>query len=288
MSQLPGSPTVPLPKKPDPRGPDGPAGGGTKIVIVALLLGLAAVVMVNVYILGVKNSVREGEVKFFRLVVSKNAGEVLERQDVEQVGVPERYRDAFRDVVEANSAGEPLRLGDAFTRRAEQGEPLTTRMFDDLTGDASRRLITEGFRGVSLPVVSKLLPSPLKTEMRVDILAPVRGAGGRRESVAVMENVRVVSIGSRSIVDERSGRRGSDNFETLTVEVRPEEAVLLSEITQEVQKTGVYSVLLRSPDDQRPRFIPGGGINPELLARLGLAPARAAGNAASPRGSRNP
>ncbi|MEM9914119.1 MAG: hypothetical protein AAF911_04085 [Planctomycetota bacterium] len=272
MSQMPGSPTVPLPKKPGQAGATTPGAppASPKLVGLALLIALIAVVLVNLYILGVKKAAEEGEYRFFRLVVAKDVGQTLELEDVRLVGVPESFRDAFRDVVEPNSQGQPLRLGDPFTRRAEAGEPLTTRMFDDLTGDASRRLITEGFRGVSLPVVSKLLPDPLKSEMRVDILAPVRTTGGRQEIMPVMENVRVVSVGSRTIVDEQSGGRSAGNFETLTVEVRPGEAVLLEEITQEVQKTGVYRVLLRSPDDQRPTFIPEGGLNPDILERYGL------------------
>lgn len=272
MSQLPGSPTVPLPKKSTPPPASGTPTGSTKLIVVALLLGLAAVIMVNVYIIGVKNSVKEGEFKFFRLRVAKDIGQILTNEDVELVSVPESYRDSFRDVVEVDN-GEPLRLGDPFTRRAEQNEPLTNRMFDDLTADESRRLINSDFRGVALPVVSKLLPNPLKTEMRVDLIAPIRSRGGRQESMVVMENVRVVSVGQRTILDDKSAnRRGSSNFETLTVEVRPEEALLLEEISREVQKGGVFSVLLRSPEDRLPTFIPDGGINPELIDRLGLTP----------------
>ena len=274
MSQLTGSPTVPLPRRPPPgQEPGSPPPASTKLIVVALLLALAAVVLVNLYIIGIKASVREGEFQFFRLRVSKDVGELLTLDDVQLVGVPESYADAFRDVVEPNGAGEPLRLGDPFTRRAQQGEPLTSRMFDDLAGDASRQLINEGYRGVSLPVVSKLLPDPLKAEMRVDILAPVRGPGGRRDILPVMENVRVVSVGQRNIVDETAGNRarGGGSYETLTVEVRPEEAVLLETITQEVQKVGVYSVLLRSPEDQRPSFIEDGGISQDVLERYGLA-----------------
>ncbi|MBB6428264.1 hypothetical protein [Algisphaera agarilytica] len=275
MSQMPGSPTVPLPKKPGNLGVSnpGPAPASPKLVGLALLIALIAVVLVNLYIIGIKKAAQEGEFRFFRLVVAKDVGQTLELEDVRLVGVPESFRDAFRDVVESNSQGQPLRLGDPFTRRAEVGEPLTTRMFDDLTGDEARRLITQGYRGVSLPVVSKTLPDPLKSEMRVDILAPVRAPGGRQEILPVMENVRVVSVGSRTIVDEKSGGRASSNFETLTVEVRPDEAVLFEAITQEVQKTGVYRVLLRSPDDQRQAYITEGGLNPEILERFGLSAA---------------
>lgn len=271
MSQMPGSPTVPLPKKPGPPGPAAES-ASPKLVGLALLIAVAAVVMVNLYIIGIKRGAQEGEFEFFRLRVAKDIGQTLALEDVDRVAVPLSYREAFRDVVESNTQGQPLRLGDPFTRRAEQGEPLTTRMFDDITGDASRRLVTQGYRGVSLPVVSKLLPDPLKAEMRVDILAPVRGQGGRREVLPVMENVRVISVGSRSILDETAGNnRAATNFETLTVEVRPQQAVLFEMITQEVQKIGAYSVLLRSPDDQRPSFeINSGEINPDVLQRFGL------------------
>ncbi|MEM9881528.1 MAG: hypothetical protein AAF800_01250 [Planctomycetota bacterium] len=273
---MPGSPTVPLPKK--PASPGGPAGGSPKLVVVALLVAVAAVVLVNLYVVGVRAGAQEGEFAFFRLRVAKDVGQVLSMDDVELQRLPVRYRDALPDVVEPNAAGEPLRLGDPFTRSAELGEPLTTRMFDDLTADAARRLITEGMRGVSLPVVSKLLPDPLKAEMRVDLLAPVRASGGRREMMVVMENVRVVSVGALNIVDERAAgtNRTSGNFDSLTVEARPDEAVLLNEITQEVQKIGTYTVLLRSPEERGATFIPDGGINPRLLERLGLAVAEQA------------
>ena len=198
-------------------------------------------VLVNLYIVGIKNSAKEGEFQFFRLRVAKDVGQLLSNDDVELVSVPVSFRDSFRDVVEVEN-GEPLRLGDPFTRRAEQNEPLTNRMFDDLIADESRRLISPDFRGVALPVVSKLLPDPLKAEMRVDILAPVRGAAGRRHSMVVMENVRVISVGTRTILDEKAGGRGSNNFQTLTVEVRPAEAILLEEISREVQKLSLIHI----------------------------------------------
>lgn len=246
----------------------------TKLVVLALVVALGAVILVNLYIYGVKQSVQEGEFSFFRLRIDKDSGEVLRREDVEKVSVPERFRDAFRGVVEPSpvNPAEPERLGDVFTRDTYQGAPLVTAMFDDLTGDPARGLIKPGFRGMALTVDSKTLPKPLKAEMRVDLMAPVRGAGGRREVMPVMESIRVVSVGASTIVDEnrRGNARADSNFEIITVEVTPEEAVVLSEVSQLVQQFGVFSVFLRSPGDNRPAYIPEGGINPELLQRLGL------------------
>ena len=275
MTQAPG-PTVPLPKRPAPPGSEPTPAASTKLVLVAIGVALLAVLLVNVYIYGVKQSVAEGEFRFFRLRVPKEVGSALTMEDVELVSVPERFRDAFRDVVEPNSIGEPLRLGDSFTQPADQGQPLVTRMFDDLTGEPRRTLIQAGFRGVALPVVSKTLPDPLMAEMHVDLLAPVRGSGGRREIVTVMENVRVVSVGTRNIVDEQNNANGSaGSFETLTVQVSPQQAVQLEAISEEISNLGVFTVLLRNPEDNRPLFIPEGGINPDLLERFGLSSAAA-------------
>ena len=270
MTQAPG-PTVPLPRRPSPPGDADPA-ASTRLLLVALGVALLAVLLVNLYIYSVKQSVAEGEFQFFRLRVAKEVGSTLAADDVEPVGVPERFRDAFRDVVEPNDQGEPLRLGDTFTRAAELGEPLTTRMFDDLTGDPTRTLVRDGYRGVALPVVSKSLPDPLKPEMRVDLIAPFRGPGGNRVPLVVMENVRVVSVGERNIVDEQrqDGGRFGGSFETLTIEVRPQEAVLLEEITEAVSAIGAYTVLIRNPDDTSPVFVTDGGINPRVLEDLGL------------------
>ena len=146
----------------------------TKLVIAGLIAALLSVVAVQAYIFQIKRGATEDEFTFFRMRVTREPGQTLTLDDVKLERVPDRLESSFPDVIRPNEAGEPLRLGDTFTRRAEQNVPLTARLFDDLEGDPARQLVKSGYRGVALPVVARSLPDPLKAEMRVDIMAPVR------------------------------------------------------------------------------------------------------------------
>lgn len=251
--------------------------GSTTLVIAALIFALIAVVLVNLYIQSIKSGNRENTFAVFRLRIAKQAGDKLVRDDVELLNVPDRFEESFSDIVDENPdfPGNPLRIGDTFGRDVEPYEVLTQSMFENKQADATRFLIHPGMRGVALPVVAQRLPDPLKAEMRVDLLAPMRVGGSTRQIVVVMENVRVVSVGNTNIEMERvidgRGRGQGDNFETLTIEVKPEQAVQLHAISQEVQKTGSFSVLLRAPEDNKPFEILDGGINPVVLESLGIA-----------------
>ena len=262
MSQNPAPPTPGSASAPE----------STKLIVIALILAVLAVILVQVYIQAVKSGSAEESFPVFRLRVAKDPGDELTDDDVERLTVPDRFRDSFRDIVEDNGQGQPLRLGDEFTRHVEPYELLTHRLFESVDDEADRRLIQQGFRGVALPVVAERLPEPLRAEMRVDLLAPVRSQTTQPDILVVMENVRIVSVGDRNIEDDRvtDTRRRGNNFQTITIEVPPEEAVLLTEIAEVVQQVGVFHVLLRSPDDRTPFVIETGGINDEVLTRLNL------------------
>ena len=258
----------------NPSSPVGPTAApeSTRLIVVALILAVLAVILVQLYIQAVKSGSQEESFPVFRLRVAKDPGDELTEDDVERLTVPDRFRDSFRDIVEDNGSGEPLRLGDEFTRHVEPYELLTHRLFEAVDDEADRRLIQQGFRGVALPVVAERLPEPLRAEMRVDLLAPVRSSTAQPDIMVVMENVRIVSVGDRNIEDDRvtdTRRRG--NFENITIETTPADAVLLTEISEAVQQIGVFQVLLRSPDDRQPFVVQAGGINPEVLKRLNLS-----------------
>lgn len=259
-----------------PRTPTAPSGhsrvppGSTKLLIVAAVMAVVAVVLVNMYVLAATRSVKQNEFPVFRLKVAKSPGQRLQASDVTLVAMPESWRDAFSDAIGANDAGQPLRLGDTFTRPAKAQDFLREQHFDIASDDDTRLLINKNKRGIALPVDSKTLPEPLKPEMFVDLEAPFRGPGGTIEVLPVMERVRVVSVGNTSIVEEKSGRGGrAAGTSKLTVEVTPEQATQLEAIG--TITAGNFRVHLRSTDDLgRPNIVED-RINPEVLARLGQA-----------------
>ncbi len=246
--------------------PTGPAGGSTKLLIVAAVLAVVAVVLVNLYVEAAKRSVDTDEFPVFRLRVSKSPGQTLEARDVERIAVPEKFQPSFAGAVGPNADGQADTLGEVITRPVEVGEILEYRHFDLLTEDESRLLINDGMRGIALPVDASTVPDPLRPEMWVDLEAPFRGNAGDTVILPVMERVRVVSVGSTNIIDEQRGRGGRSGVGKITLEVTPDQASQLETIKSIV--TGSFRVHLRRTEDRGRPKIPDGGINPAVLQLL--------------------
>lgn len=266
MTQSPSS-NAPVPPIGETRLPtNGPAGGSTKLLIVAAALAVAAVVLVNLYVEAAKRSVDTDEFPVFRMRVSKSPGQTLEARDIERIAVPEKFETSFAGAVASNAQGQPDNIGEVFTRPIEPNEILEYRHFDLLNDDESRLLINRNMRGIALPVDSSTLPDPLRPEMWVDLEAPFTGPAGDIVFMPVMERVRIVSVGSTNIIDEQRGSRGRSGAGKITLEVTPEQASQLESIQTIV--TGSFRVHLRRADDLNRPKIPEGGINPAVLAKL--------------------
>ncbi len=257
---------LPTPGSPGSPGSSPPPTGSAKLLIAAIALAVLAVVLMNLYVAAARRSIATSEFPVFRLLVRKNPGQRLAERDVQRIAVPNKFEDTFAGAIGANDQGQPLRIGDTFTRPVEPQDILLERHFDALGEDESRLLIKKGWRGKALPVDAQSLPDPLRPEMWVDLEAPFRGAGNLVQVWPVMERVRVVSVGRTSIVDERRGSRSSSGVSKITLEVRPEEASQLEALQTIV--AGNFSIHLRRTDDLARPKIPDGGINPELLQLL--------------------
>ncbi|MEM8783911.1 MAG: RcpC/CpaB family pilus assembly protein [Planctomycetota bacterium] len=267
MSQTPppiySPPTPGVPGNGDPNA----ARGSAKLLIVAVILAVAAVVLVNLYVAASRRSVQSDEFVVFRMDVQKSPGDVLAAADTSPVRVPMSLRESFAGAVAPNAAGDaPARVGDPLTRPVEPGDILEARHFDLQTQDETRLLIRPGMRGIAIPVQSQSLPDPIRPEMMVDIEAPFRGRGGRLRVMPVMEMVRVVAVGTTNIVDERRGSGAGSGVSKITLEVTPQHASDLEFILSQV--AGEFRVHTRNPaDTERPK-IGGPGVNPEVMKLL--------------------
>jgi hypothetical protein len=104
--------------------------------------------------------------------------------------------------------------------------------------------------------------------MRVDLEAPFQTAQGVVTVLPVMENVQVVALGTQTVFDEDLGRpeRSPRSFQNITIQVKPEEATQLANISR--MMLGNYDVQLRNPGDEAMVKIRTGTINPEVLDLL--------------------
>lgn len=257
---LPGM-TGSLPRTPPPG--DGRRNG--KVLLLGLALGVVAVVLMNVYVEMVRSGSRPTAITVYRLETSVLPGDTLRERDVRAVRVPEEFEDAFGDAVD--ETGLAARLGQPLQRPAERGAVLTYDLFLEPEGGNLDTLIAPDMRLIALPVNPRSLPAVLRPGMFVDIEMPFRGddTGRLPRILPVMEYVKVLAVGRQSIAEEDrgvSGRR-SRTFSTISIEVTPEQATQLAQIS--AAAAGEFIIHLRNPGDPRQPKIPTGGINPVVL-----------------------
>lgn len=236
--------------------------GSTKLVVIALIIAAAAVVLVNVYIGVLRKQAQTSAFTVYRLKQSVRPGDKLTDRHVEAVAVPEDFQSAFSNAVDPT--GLETRLGEIFRRPADRADVLTYDLFLDPDENELDRRISRDMRLVALPVNPRRLPATLRPGMFVDIEAPFPSTGVPNV-LPVMERVRVMAVGSHSVIDEATseGKARLGSYSTISIEVTPSQATQLSKIAKAV--TGDFEIQLRNPGDHSTPKIPTGGLNPEVL-----------------------
>ena len=239
--------------------PRAAAGSNTTLLIVAVVMALFVVVLTNVYITLVRREVEDQGIVVYRLKRDVTPGYKIREQDLEQVRIPKAFAEYGSEYIKP--ADLPNQLGRAVLSGAKQGSPFTTQLF---TKDSQQLdfQIAEGMRGCPLPISSRTAPGILRPGMYIDLYATFPMPGQLPKTLAVMERVKVVAVGSVTEGDE-SDRRIS--YSTVTVEVDPEAAKALLAISKFIGREG-FDPLVRQPRDTSGLT----GINPEVLKLVGL------------------
>jgi len=237
-----------------------------RIVLIAAIVALVAVILVNVYIERVRAETREETFTVYILRRSVQPGDAFKQQDVRQEQVPVRFRDAFPGALDEMEMA--TRTGRArFRRFAPEGAVLDFSLFQRREESNFDRQITRGKRLVALPVNSRTIPGNVRPGMFVDVEAPFGTAAGPKV-LPVLERVKVFAVGQHTMIEESEAGndRGGSNYRTITIEVEPRQATLLADI-QRIALSG-FELHLRNPDDPKHPKIPEGGINPRILELL--------------------
>ncbi|MEZ6189943.1 MAG: RcpC/CpaB family pilus assembly protein [Phycisphaerales bacterium] len=240
--------------------------GSNRLVIIAAVIAVVAVIVVNLYVAMIKRQVHEGEFTVYRLVTTLKPGDKLASKDVKAVPMPRKYRDSFDGMVlEESGEGDAsltAQVGLRIKLPARRNQFLTYDLFTDPSDIELDTRINPNMRLVALPVNPRTLPGSLQPGMSVDIEAQF--PGGNLNILPVMENVEVFSVGTRSIADDSTDAgRATRNFTTISLQVTPDEATNLEKIKKMV--IGDFELHLRNPSDNSTPKIPDGGINPAVL-----------------------
>jgi pilus assembly protein CpaB len=171
--------------------------------------------------------------------------------------------------VPAGAYASPDSLIGRVTRVAVfEGEPFVPgRLAPSGTGPGIEVKITPGKRAMGLRINDVAGVSGLiQPNSRVDVLVNIRADGGRQVSKLFMENMRVLSVGTRV---ERDADGKAIEATTAALEVTPEEAERLAVAVNQ----GSIQLVLRGygdPDSVRTK----GANSSDVLSQLGNAPER--------------
>ncbi len=263
MSQFSSGTTTPPPGAAPSQKPNIP------LILVALGLGLVAVIANTAYIHNIRSEKEANKFTIYLLQRSFAPGDELEREDLKPVEMYEEARPHYVEALKALTKDEvQTQIGQRFKRYANQNQFLTYDLFTDQPGigdgSATPR---EGMVWRELPVDDDTTVSLIVPNSTVDIQAYLDPPSGKPQTYLILERVRVVAVGGQT-----SASRKKRNFSKVTVEVEPVEANLLSTILR-YSPDEEYELVLRNPNDLTPRLPDAAdSINPRVLELLNLSP----------------
>ena len=249
-------------------------GGSTKLVLIAIGLAFLVTILNFIYLQSEKTASEEKTITVYRFKTPMRAGQRVDAEDLRSVVIPKRFRDAFSDALIDDPGDENVLAtvsGRKVVRAVEQNAVLTHSVFTDEERNRLDQKITPGKRLIALPVNYKTLPAVLRPGMYVDIEAAFSVPGGGLATLPVMEYVRVLAVGKKSILDEQAetGNKvmNMGNYSTISIEVTPTEATHFSRISRITR--GDFELHLRQPSDSERPKISDGGINPRVIELMG-------------------
>ena len=250
--------------------------GSQRTLIIGAVLGVVAAVLVNFYI---NARVTDSEsVQVYRLLPDRAvaSGTVLSEDMVEWVGLPSEYGDVLQHAVPATDEAMAWITGRPVTRDVSAGSLLLYEYFEEDTSERFTGRIGEGMRAFTFPVdASSSVSYFVEPGARVDILATMKRiemkerkapagaaknvpAGFERvETVAsktLLQNVRVLAVGQATTRGAYLGEANASDgrrFNTVTVEVTPEQAEKLVFALEHSTPKRALILVLRNPADEK-------------------------------------
>lgn len=242
-------------------------GGSAKLLWIALALGIIAVLANMAYIQIIRKQTQQDVFTIYTFVRPIKAGRTIQRDDLKALQLPESVRSGLIDAGIVPEENLPNRLGrETLQEDVAQGELLTYRLFQNTRGNRVDDRITRDMRWISLPINSRTVPGALRVGMYVDIEAPFNTGGAYPQVMPVMERVQIQALGTTTISDPSGLDRPGRNFQTITIEVTPNEATQLATIQRVI--VGDFELQPRNPTDDKYVKIENGGINPDVLNLL--------------------
>lgn len=222
------------------------------MLAIALVLGGIGVYVANNYITTKVNYYKEqSEVKevMVEVVVPKRPmlrGELMTSADLAVFKIPKKYVDP-NSVTPSNYK---VAMGQRLEFDIDQGKPLLWAHLNGGRAPTFSGKLEDGLRALTIPVDEiNSFSGFLQPKDNVDLFMTYSGkeVGGKDVTFPFMQNLHVLATGVKTVID-KSGQTGTSRYNTITVQVTPQDAkrIVLA------RKLGDITAVLRHPDDALP------------------------------------
>ncbi|MFN7949140.1 MAG: Flp pilus assembly protein CpaB [Blastocatellia bacterium] len=243
----------------------------------AVFFGLLAIMVANAYLRKQMGDItRENYVKVWVSRTDIPAGAVIQESQIELTDFPKNLAQEVvkekKDVVGKTAAFDILAKA-----------PIYNRYLSSAAGSKIGFLVKDGYRAYAVPVnESSSVAGFITPGSYVDVISVLQPSGATRPVArTILQNVKVLAAGNQlqTSIDNASATPRAQNFSTVTLEVRLEEAQVLALASRE----GNLQLVIRNPNDRNEADVPAaslaGAVGP--LPQEPRATAAASGQLAS-------
>lgn len=242
---------------------------GPQLLLISLALAGTAVLFNLLYIAKIQQQAAASTIEAYTLERTMMPGESLRAADIKTVQVPKILEPGLIEMGYLDKIQRETKIGEKITTVARRGELLTNRMFTT-NDEAKLDEISVGKRLISLAINARTAPAMLRAGVYVDLEGAFVTGGAIPEIIPIMERVEIKAVGSRTINDEAAiaagdkPRTSTNNYNTITIEVTPNDASVLAALQRLV--VGSFELQIRSPNDREAAKLAGvATINPRLV-----------------------
>ncbi len=181
-------------------------------------------------------------------------GEIVSSADLSLREIPKKYADS-NSVVGANFE---TAVGQRIDFDLDEGRPLLwAHLEGGLTPTFSGK-VPQGMRAMTVRVDEiNSISGFLQPKDRIDLLFSY-GSASSQQIYPLIQNLDVIATGLQTLID-KSAQNGRRSFNTITVQVSPEQAQKIT-LSQQI---GKITAMLRNPEDESPL-----SSNPMSVAQL--------------------
>jgi pilus assembly protein CpaB len=218
-----------------------------KVLIIALVVAIVAVISVNIYVGAIRHSYTADPVVVFQATRDIPAGKPVGAKDYREINLP---RKIFESVTAYALTKQdlPILASTALRRPLKTGDIISYSHLSRTVQEGLRDMIPQGKRAVSIRVTDETSVSNfVQPGDLVDIIATMVSTE-KAVTKPLLTGIRVLAVGGEygDTTDQAFAQRGQ--YSTVTLEVSTEEAERM--IFARDQLRANMTLLLRNPKDQ--------------------------------------